>query len=198
MSHEIPHFMSELDREIAGPNSFETRQLRLLAMQKEHKPVLEESGTLDRARDVISSVAGGGEGVVHVVDRGVILSMTDFIKDDELTQVCVGGMPFVDKNGKFAGYEEGIKFSRPYIDPEDPSKYVVAHAWVPIVQPTLSGFADGNGDFEIDDIYSTGALIEKLDKAIGRSLLVGINSDYTTMGGGLDVPYVIDNSVDDV
>ncbi len=195
MSYEVPRFMSELDREIAGPNSVEAQQLRLLAIQERQKEALIESGTLEKARDIVKSVLSGGDDVIHVVDNGIIFSVTDFLEDDGLTRACVGGMQVVDKDGVHIGFDEAIKLSRPYIDPNDPDGYEEAHVWIPLIKPTIRDDREINGDFDIDDMMCVDHQMNKVERAVGHSLLDDLKGDYTTIGGVLDEPYMLPYSI---
>ncbi len=199
MSYEIPRFMSKLERELAGPSSDEAKRFRLLGMQKRQKSELEDTGSLEKAYDVISAVAAGDdEVVVHVVDNNVILSVTDFLKEDGLTRVSIGGMPIADKDGVHVGLEEAIKLTRPYVDPNNPEEYVDVHVWVPIVKPSITGETEINGNFGIDDMMCFNGLVSRLNTAIERGLLDGMGPDYTTIGGALDKPFVLPDSIRDV
>lgn len=164
------------------------QRFKLLDMQADAAADLEHNGTLDKARDIIAHSGDYDECFVHFVYNGLIIDDKEFTRDDGLTRVSIGEMPIVDSKGRKDKGELALKFSRPYVDMEDESRYIIASAWVPLKNPASRDFML-NGDFDQADISLVHANFAEVKQEVKDGTLSRISPDYTTIGATTDPAY---------
>ncbi len=164
------------------------QRFRLLDMQAEAAAELEEAGTLDKARDIITNSKDYDDCFVHFVYDGLVIDDQDFTLEDGLTRVSIGEMPIVDSQGRKVKGELALKFSRPYV--KEDGNYAIASAWVPLKNPVSRNFAI-NGDFDQGDIGLAHANYTELKQEVKDGTLSRISPDYTTIGATADPAYAL-------